>query len=143
MITRGRIESKWNTLWPLFKHHFNLKHLLGVVNWHLPRCGTHKHAVINVSALTFPLLICFRLSSLFLLPFSCLPCSSPCTLVHPLYPFCHTSPPSVCLSPEDYTTYSHERICVILPLQLRQTYLRILGGGSVFCDAPSCMRMAL
>lgn len=131
MKTRESFESKWIPLQPLSKHHFNLKHLLGVVNWHLPRHGMHKHSFINLSPLTFPLFICLPQSPPFPLPFPCLLsfiALLPAFLLSLLFPFCHPPLPPVCFSPEDYTTYSHEYICVILPMQLRQTYLRILGG---------------
>lgn len=145
MKTRGSFESEQIPLWPLFKHHFNLKHLLGVVNWHLPRNGMHKHSFINLSTLTFPYFICLPQPPPFPLPFSCL-CfhfsffSLPSSSV-PCFP--SATSPLCLLLPIDYTTYSHEYICVILLMQLRQTYLRILGGKSGFCNAPSSIKKSL
>lgn len=109
----------------LSKHHFNSKHLLGVLNWHLLRCGImHKHLFINLSPLTVPLFIRHLL-----LHSNLLVSSSPCLLNV-------SSPPCFCW---DCTTYSHECICVILPMQLRQTYLSILGWGGG-CNGPSSIK---
>lgn len=128
MKTRGSFETESVPLQSLSEHHFNSKHSLGVVNWHLPRRGMHKHSFINLSPLTFPLFVCLSQSPPFPLPFPCLLLALLSPSV-PLFPFHHPpNPPSLSISPWDYTTYSHEYICVILFVQLRQTYLRILGG---------------
>lgn len=82
---------------------------------HIP--SLHLSPLVTSLALLFPCLLSFLA---FLPAFLA---QSPISLCH--------FPPLVCFSPEDYTTYSHEYICVILPMQLRQTYLRILGGGFV------------
>lgn len=84
------MSSGRNPLQPLSKHHFNLKHSLGMANCHLSHCGTHKHAFINPSPLTFPLFICLPLSFLLSAPISSsffIPCAFPHHLAH--FPFCH------------------------------------------------------
>lgn len=106
-LNKRCFESEWISLQPLSKHHFNLKHLLGVVNWHLPRRGTHKHSFIHLSPLTFPLFICLPQSPPFLAPLPrLLSFLAPLrAFLHgALFPFCHFPP--LCFSPENYTTYS-------------------------------------
>lgn len=141
---------------PLSKHHFNSKHSLGVVNWHLPRRGVHKHSFINRSPLTFPLFICLPQSTPSPLPFPCLlsflallPAFS---LSLPL-PFRHHPPTPACFSPEDYTTYSHEYICVISSHAATSDLLKDPERGEgrcfgaffffFFCNAPSTMKTSI
>lgn len=84
------MSSGRNPLQPLSKHHFNLKHSLGMANCHLSHCGTHKHAFMNPSPLTFPLFICLPLSFLLSAPISSsffIPCAFPHHLAH--FPFCY------------------------------------------------------
>lgn len=47
----GGFELERIPLQRLSKHHFNSKHLLGVLNWHLLRCGMHKRSFSSPLAL--------------------------------------------------------------------------------------------
>lgn len=59
-----------------------------------------------------------------LLPFTCLLSFLAAFLLHPLFPF--AASPFVSLQ-RTTPTYSHKYICIILAVQVRQTYLRILA----------------
>lgn len=138
---RGALNpSGSSSLQPLSKNHFNLKHWLGVVNWHLLHTNIHSSicplshspsSSVSLSHLSFH--SCFLVS--FHFHTFCLLARSPVLLL-PL-------PPPVCSSPAEYTTYSNEYICVILPMQLRQPYIMILGGKNVFCYAPSSIKASM
>lgn len=123
---------------PLFLHHFNLTHLIGVLNWHLPCHGMHKHSFINLPTLTFPLFICLPQSppfnsyflvcfnfSLFSLPF----------LLSPLFPFATSPLLSVSLLRTTPPTLMNISASFILCNHVRPT-LGSWGGRMVFVMHP-------
>lgn len=79
----GGFELERIPLQRLSKHHFNSKHLLGVLNWHLLRCGMHKRSFTSplsllpsspfVTSLFTPIFLSPLLPAILLSPISLLP----------------------------------------------------------------------
>ena len=127
MKTRESFETERLPLQPPSKHHFNWKHLLGVVNWHLPRRGLHKHSFINLSPLSHAPSSSVSLSRLplhshFLVSFhfSLSSPTPPQTPPHPplSVPLLRTTPPTPMNASASF-----------FPLQLRQHLLKDPWGG--------------
>lgn len=133
MKTRGSFESEWIPLQGLSKHHFNLKHLLGVLNWHLLRYSMHKRSFISLSPLTVSLSISH-------LPFHShhLVSSSSCHFAQSHFPFA-TSP--FCLFLHHLLSWMHlHHTSHATTSDLLKDPSRGGWGLSVFCNGPSSIK---